>query len=106
MDLRNVNDVWREWKYGVGGHQSVESLEEKWQHRWRPGTKARVAFCRRKVIWDEVIRLMRSGLAEDVAVAELETLRAGRTINKLHDLLKERQGVTATRKRKRESSGS
>jgi hypothetical protein len=102
MDTYNVQDAWREWEYGIGGHLPVKVLEERWGHHWRPGTKAKVAFCRRKVIWDEIIRLMRSGLTEEVAVAKLEDLRDGKSLYKLHNLLKALQGSTASaRKRKR-----
>jgi biotin operon repressor len=103
LDLRNVNDVWREWKYGISSHHSVQWLEENYQHKWRPGTQARTLFCRRKVIWDEVQRLIDSGLPEEEAVAKVEQLRNGQSLYKLQQLIRksqENRAVERSRKRK------
>ncbi|KAM4067976.1 centromere DNA-binding protein complex CBF3 subunit [Hirsutella rhossiliensis] len=61
-----VGDVWKEWEEGV-------------------------QFCRRKVIWDELLARMASGKCKEAAVAELELLRAGRSLNRLVDELKQRR---------------
>jgi hypothetical protein len=103
--LYNVSDIWREWKYGIAGSPAVEALEEKWGHRWRPGTKARVAFSRRKVIWDEVRSLLRDGMTEEAAVQKLEHLRAGRSINKLQEMIQGRHGNGPGTGRKRKAPG-
>ena len=87
-----VADVWREWKQGLAGRPAICELEEAWGSRWRPGNAVRVQFCRRKVIWDEVLaRVAHSGQSEEEAVAELELLRAGRSLNQLVDELKQRR---------------
>ncbi|KAM4064464.1 centromere DNA-binding protein complex CBF3 subunit [Hirsutella rhossiliensis] len=52
---------------------------------------AGVQFCRRKVIWDELLARMASGKCKEAAVAELELLRAGRSLNRLVDELKQRR---------------
>ncbi|KAJ9419296.1 hypothetical protein FOXG_06720 [Fusarium oxysporum f. sp. lycopersici 4287] len=59
--------------------------------RWRPGNGIRVQFYRRKVIWDELLARTASGKSEEEAVAELELLRAGRSLNRLIDELKQRR---------------
>jgi hypothetical protein len=86
-----IKDVWREWKEGLGGQPAVQELEEKWGSRWRPGNTVRVQFCRRKVIWDELLARVARGKSEEEAVAELELLRAGRSLNQLVDNLKQRR---------------
>lgn len=87
-----VTDVWREWKEGLAGRPAIRELEETWGSRWRPGNAVRVQFCRRKVIWDEVLaRAAHGGKSEAEAVAELELLRAGRSLNQLVDELKQRR---------------
>jgi hypothetical protein len=86
-----VKDVWREWKEGLGGQPAVQELEEKWGSRWRPGNTVRVQFCRRKVIWDELLARVARGKSEEEAVTELELLRAGRSLNQLVDNLKQRR---------------
>ncbi|KIM93444.1 hypothetical protein OIDMADRAFT_35758 [Oidiodendron maius Zn] len=75
-----VNEVCREWKEGLAGQPAVRGLEEAWGSSWRPGNTARVQFCRQTIIWDKVQVRMARGRAEDEAVAELELLRAGRSL--------------------------
>lgn len=86
-----VQDVWREWRDGLAGRPAIRELEETWGSRWRPGNTVRVQFCRRKVIWDEVLARVTRGKGEEEAVAELELLRAGRSLNQLVDELKHRR---------------
>jgi hypothetical protein len=43
------------------------------------------------VIWDELLARTASGKNEEEAVAELELLRAGRSLNRLIDELKQRR---------------
>lgn len=86
-----VRDAWREWKEGLAGQPAVRELEEKWGSRWRPGNIVRVQFCRRKVIWDELLARIARGKSEEEAVAELEQLRAGKSLNRLVDVLKQRR---------------
>ncbi|KAF2185275.1 hypothetical protein K469DRAFT_576716, partial [Zopfia rhizophila CBS 207.26] len=86
-----VKDVWREWKEGFVGLPAVRELEERWGSRWRPGNVVRVQFCRRKVIWDELLARIARGKGEEEAVTELELLRAGRSLNQLIDELKQRR---------------
>ncbi|KAH7471459.1 hypothetical protein FOMA001_g13568 [Fusarium oxysporum f. sp. matthiolae] len=86
-----VRDVWKEWEEGIAGQPAVRVLEETWGNRWRPGNGIRVQFCRRKVIWDELLARTASGKSEEEAVAELELLRAGRSLNRLVDELKQRR---------------
>jgi hypothetical protein len=86
-----VKDVWREWKEGLAGQPAIQELEEKWGSRWRPSNTVRVQFCRRKIIWDALIRSIAHGKSEEEAVIELELARAGRTLNQLTDELKQRR---------------
>ncbi|KAG6990365.1 High-osmolarity-induced transcription protein 1 [Fusarium oxysporum f. sp. conglutinans] len=86
-----VRDVWKEWEEGIAGQPAIQVLEETWGSRWRPGNGIRVQFCRRKVIWDELLARTASGKSEEEAVAELELLRAGRSLNRLVDELKQRR---------------
>jgi len=93
---RTVLEAWREYKTGIGGGPT-EELETLWQARWRPLQRQRTAWCRRKVIIDEVLRLTESGLAPDDAVAELEARRNKRSLQVLHDELKAQQLSEALR---------
>lgn len=86
-----VRDAWREWREGMAGRPAVQELEETWGSRWRPGNTVRVQFCRRKVLWDEVLARVARGKTEEEAVTELELLRAGRSLNQLADELKHRR---------------
>jgi Centromere DNA-binding protein complex CBF3 subunit, domain 2/Transcriptional activator of glycolytic enzymes len=84
-----VRDVWREWQEGLAGRPAIRELEERWGSRWRPGNTLKVQFCRRKVIWDAVRARTARGKTEEEAVAELEQLRAGRSLNQLVDELRQ-----------------
>ncbi|KAF5988483.1 high-osmolarity-induced transcription protein 1 [Fusarium bulbicola] len=86
-----VRDVWKEWEEGIAGQPAVRVLEETWGSRWCPGNGIGVQFCRRKVIWDELLARTASGKSEEEAVAELELLRAGRSLNRLVHKLKQRR---------------
>jgi hypothetical protein len=85
-----VKDVWREWREGLAGQPALQELEEAWGSCWRPGNVVRVQFCRRKVVWDEVLARVARSKSEDAAVAELELLRASRSLSQLVDELKHR----------------
>jgi hypothetical protein len=86
-----VRDVWREWTEGIAGQPAVRELERAWGSRWRPGNIIRVQFCRRRVIWDEIIARTARGKSEPEAVEELELLRAGRSLKQLAEELKQRR---------------
>jgi hypothetical protein len=86
-----VTDAWREWQEGLAGRPAIRELEERWGSRWRPGNTVKVQFCRRKVIWDAVRARVARGKTEEEAVAELEQLRAGRSLNQLVDELRQRR---------------
>lgn len=86
-----VKDVWREWDEGLGGRPAIRELEEQWGSSWRPGNTVRVQYCRRKVIWDELLARTARGKSQEEAVAELEQLRAGQSLNQLVDKLKQRR---------------
>ncbi|KAJ0127079.1 Uncharacterized protein HZ326_29818 [Fusarium oxysporum f. sp. albedinis] len=76
---------------GIQGGLDAFLQGKTWGSRWRPGNRVRVQFCRRKVIWDELLARTASGKNEEEAVAELELLRAGRSLNRLVDELKQRR---------------
>ena len=63
----------------------VEQLENEWGTAWRPQKHQRVEFCRRKVIWDEMRRLVASGLSEDQAIEHLEEMRGTSSMNVLRE---------------------
>jgi ribosomal protein S3AE len=86
-----VAAVWGEWKEGVAGGPAIESLEEQYGHRWRPGNTMTVQFSRRKVVWDALRALIARGRSEAEAIQELEALRDGQSLNRLVDLLRQRR---------------
>ena len=88
---RTIHDIWREWEEGIAGGPALKDLEEQWGHRWRPTAAQKIAWCRRMVLYTELQRLRASGRSADEAVAELEALRAGRSLRKLQDQLRSQQ---------------
>jgi hypothetical protein len=87
IKVRTVGNVWREYKEGISGGQDVEKLELEWEARRRPEAKQRTVWCRRKVIVDEVLHLIHSGLEPVASVVELEAQCGSQTLPKLHDSL-------------------
>ncbi|KAK4096054.1 hypothetical protein N658DRAFT_393288, partial [Parathielavia hyrcaniae] len=86
-----VQDVWKQWAEGFAGQPAMQELEERWGARWRLGNAVKVQFCRRKVVWDTLLSRIAQGKSEEEAIAELEVLRAGKSLNQLADKLRQRQ---------------
>lgn len=93
FDARSVADVWREWSVGIAGRPALQVLEQEWGHFLRPTARQRTAWSRRKVVLDELRRLIARGSTEEAAVAELEALRAGRSLRRLIDDPKSRKST-------------
>lgn len=90
----SVADIWQEYKHGRDGHQSIESLDSQWGPRWRPEPKNRTWYSRRKMVWDKIKELVHDGLSEEAAVAEVERMRAGRSMNWLMNILQNNRKET------------
>jgi hypothetical protein len=87
INAQTITDVWREYKEGIAGGPAVEQLEQQWQARWRPKRAQRTAWCRRKVIISEVVRLIEAGLTSTDAVAELEARQGSTSLRSFQDSL-------------------
>lgn len=72
--------MWQEWREGIGGGPPLETLERRWGPRLRPTKAQKVAFSRRKVVLDELLRLQLGGLSAREAVDRLEEIRDGRSV--------------------------
>jgi len=72
--IKTIPDLWREWTVGLGGQLSVEALDERWRSRWRRGAEFQF-YSRRKVIIDEIKRLVAEGREVVDAVNSLEEAR-------------------------------
>lgn len=72
-EISTVHDLWREWSIGLGTGPSVKSLEEAWGPRWRQTPTETRFFNRRRIIIDEVNRLVKeSGVTVEEAVRSLD----------------------------------
>ena len=72
----------------------MEELGRQCQARWRPTTAQRTAWSRRKLVIDEIERLIRTGLTPADAVTVLEDQRGSLILRSLQNRLiaqKERQ---------------
>jgi Transcriptional activator of glycolytic enzymes len=74
--ITTIPDLWREWTVGLGGQLSVEALDERWGSRWRRGAEFQF-YSRRKVIIDEIKRLVAGGREAMDVVDSLEEQRLG-----------------------------
>ncbi|KAI3633127.1 hypothetical protein MIR68_009202 [Amoeboaphelidium protococcarum] len=75
--LSTVQDVWREYKEGIGGNPSVESLEQQFGAKWRSKDSERKHFSRRLVIYKFIQSKIDSGLSENDVLTALERKRLG-----------------------------
>ncbi|KAI1421130.1 transcriptional activator of glycolytic enzymes-domain-containing protein [Xylaria sp. FL1777] len=87
--VATVEEVWKEYREGMGGQPAIEKLDSLWGSRWRPEPRGRTWYSRRKVIWDKIREFINEGMDEDAAVQEVEKLREGGTINKLIRMLQD-----------------
>ena len=72
--ITTIPDLWREWTVGLGGQLSVEALDKRWGSRWRYGAEFQF-YSRRKVIIDEIKRLVAGGREAIDVVNSLEEQR-------------------------------
>jgi Transcriptional activator of glycolytic enzymes len=91
VNIFTVEEVWQQWKEGLGGNPPVEELERDWGTRWRSEARMRQWFSRRKVIWDRLQEIIKAGHTAGDAVRQLEKLRKnnpkGTSLNQLVKLL-------------------
>jgi hypothetical protein len=75
--LTTVQDVWREWSVGLGPNPAVSAMEKTWGTRWRSNPTESRFFNRRKVIVDEIGRLVSTEEVNnfDEAIRKLENRR-------------------------------
>ena len=73
--VSNVRDAWKEYTRGLNGNPSIKDLEAQYGHKWRITNGDRGYYYARKRIYDIVEKLIRTGLKEDEAVADVEKFR-------------------------------
>ncbi len=100
---RTVQQAWREWKEGVCGFPPLEQLEREWGAALRPISRQGQAWHYRKIVLDEVLRLMQSGFpTPEQAVAELDRRRDGVSLRALAERLKKEHKERRERREQRE----
>jgi hypothetical protein len=52
--LTTVMEVWKEYKIGLGGHPSVEHLDQTYKATWRKGSTERKFYSRRKRLYKKI----------------------------------------------------
>ena len=74
-NLTTVPEVWQEYKYGINGSQSIESLVKAYGRKWHPTKANELRYYRRKTLYDFLDKTINSGKSEVESVNELEELR-------------------------------
>lgn len=92
--LETVQELWEEYRYGRNGNPSLESLDARWGPRWRAGARMQTWYSKRKAILNKITQYIADGIDEQTAVAELEKMRRGRTLNWLSRILLEDRKAT------------
>ena len=70
--LRTIQDIWQEYKYGLNGHQSVESMDNKYGRKWRTSSVEVSMYCSRSGVYKKIRNMIRDGMSESDALQELE----------------------------------
>lgn len=81
--IQSVHDLWREWDVGLGvGKPAVKNLEDVGRS-WHNNTTDKRFFDRRKIIINEIIRLVSSNVCVDhsAAVKKLDQQRSNKSLN-------------------------
>ena len=73
--LQTVPEVWKEYKFGLDGNPSVESLVADYGTRWLKSTAEQTQFYSRKKIYESIKNSIENGISEEAAVEELEQFR-------------------------------
>ena len=74
-NLTTVYEVWNEYKYGLNGNPSVESILHQNQTEWPVTNNERKYYNLRKRIYDYILNAAHNGMSEADAVIKLEKLR-------------------------------
>ena len=64
---KNLYLLWAEWQTGIGGRKPAKEFTREERG------KVKCKYTRRKVVWDQVSRMIRSGLSADVAIEQIYT---------------------------------
>ena len=59
---RTLHDLWQEYMYGIGGRKAAKDFSSAERG------KVRHKYCRRKLVWDTVSRLVRAGYTAETAI--------------------------------------
>ena len=62
---QNLYDLWQEYEFGLNGKKAAKHFT-----RAERG-KVKFAYCRRKVFWDVIVKLVHAGHTSDSAVDEV-----------------------------------
>ena len=73
--LSNVNELWQEYKYGIDGNPSLESLLEKYGTSWITSRASKIRYTYRKQVFDFILKEIASGKSENEAVNDLDYFR-------------------------------
>jgi hypothetical protein len=79
---KNLFEFWMEWEVGIGGKKAAKdftSIERG---------ACKVTYCRRKVVWDQIVRLVNRGYAVHTAIDKIYGCYGRRlSPNKIMDLM-------------------
>ena len=76
-NLTTVKEIWAEYKEGINGNPSVESLDSNYGPKWRGNIVEQKYYSQRKKIYSLVENLVSNGLSDDEAVERLDKYLLG-----------------------------
>ena len=76
-NLTTIKEIWAEYKVGINGNPSVQSLDSNYGSKWRANIVEQKYYSQRKKIYSLVENLVSHGLSDDEAVERLDKYLLG-----------------------------
>lgn len=80
---RSLHQLWAEYMFGIGGRKPAKDFTTAERGR------CKYKYCRRKIVWDCISRLIRSGYTDDVAIDRIyQCYGANRSVSNIIEAMK------------------
>ena len=72
--LKTIAQIWQEYKYGINGQPSIESLNKQYGSMWRADSRENKFYSLRNHIYKAILKSIQGGKSEHEAIQDLETM--------------------------------
>jgi hypothetical protein len=79
---RNLHILWQEYEFGLGGRKPARQFTAIERGR------VKFKYCRRKVVWDIIDRMVRGGFTAQVAIDKIYVVYGHITVTQIINLMR------------------